>query len=152
MKRAFLSLVILVVVYGSTQAQIRKVPAVVTATIQAHYPKASSINYEDFLTRYRVHLRTDESKGGDSLIVAISNSGQIKSVTTILELTDIPKPVKEGLDKSKYRSWTVLSVERIAAPATDLQYILGVDGGTVFTKKNLYFSTSGQLLKDRNTL
>lgn len=147
MKKSFLFL-IGVLLISMAKSQIRSVPAVVKSTIQQHYPDAKNVSYEDFLTRYRVHFRENK----DSMTVTISNSGQIKSVSTQLDTSRIPAAVREGLSKSKYADWTIASVDKLEAPGADTQYVLEVDGGTILQKKNLYFSQSGQLLKDRRAL
>lgn len=86
------------------------------------------------------------------MTVAISGGGQIKSVSTRLKTSAIPAAVQLGFSKSKFADWTITTVDKVDAPGADSQYVLGVDGGSVLQKKNLYFSVEGQLLKDRQTL
>lgn len=129
-------------------AQIRSVPPVVKSTIESHYPEAKHVEYEDFLTRYQVHLVS----GKDSIVVAISNGGKIKSVSTILSLESLPEAVETGLSKSKYADWELTNLEKLERPGADLQYKLTLDGGNAWNRKNVYFSKSGRLLKDRRAL
>lgn len=129
-------------------AQIRSVPPVVKSTIKSHYPQAKNVEYEDFLTRYQVHLVSGE----DSLVVAISNGGQIKSISTILAVDELPEAVATGLSKSKYADWKLTNLEKLERPGADSQYKLTLDGGNAWSRKNVYFSKSGRLLKDRRAI
>lgn len=131
----------------STQAQIRKIPAVVTDSFKEKYPDASGVEWRDKVSVFSAVF----SKDGVSYEAKYNSKGEWLNTENIVAVDNLPSVIKEGLEKSKYAEWEIEKVHQVQLPDDNTQYRLLV-GKTDLQKKNLLFSSQGRLLKDKITL
>jgi hypothetical protein len=150
MKKIFsisLTLLLAVVVSNTSFAQIRKIPAEVTSSFTAKYPQATEVEWRDKLTSFAASFNID----GTDYVATFSNKGEWENTEQGFDQNDLPKPVQDGFEKSKYADWDVNQVIKIEMPDDVIQYRIEVSKGDI-NKKNLYFNSNGRMLKDKRTL
>jgi putative PepSY-like beta-lactamase-inhibitor len=128
-------------------AQIRKIPATVTDSFKEKYPDANGVEWRDKLSVFSAMFEKD----GVPYEAKYNSKGQWLNTENEIKTEDLPSAVHEGLEKSKYADWEIENVYKIQLPDNVTQYRLHV-GKTDLQKKNLLFSSKGQLLKDKITL
>ena len=149
MKKMFFVTVLLSAV-GFTQivnAQIRKIPAEVTNAFSEKYDNAKNVEWKDNLTAF---VASFERKG-DKYEAKFNKKGEWQSTEKELEISDLPRKVNDGFEKSKYSEWEVKSVYEIELPDDVMQYQVHVAKSDI-QQKNLLFNDKGKLLKDNLTL
>jgi hypothetical protein len=132
-------------------AQFRSVPAVVTDSFKLKYPNASAVSWSDKLLAGG--FQASFTEGNDKYVSRFGNKGDWQWTTKKIARDAVPGPVKDGLAKSKYADadWEVKTVTMKFLPGNIVQYLLFVEKSDL-NKKNLLFSSEGQLLKDGATL
>ena len=80
-----------------------------------------------------------------------SNKGVWQNTESELKTEELPGSIKDGYDKSKYAEWKMNNITKIDLPGEKVQYRIVAEKSDL-QKKNLLFSTTGQLLKDNITL
>jgi len=133
------------------QAQFRSVPSVVTDSFKLKYPHASAVSWSDKLLAGG--FQASFTDGKEKFTARFGNKGDWQWTTKKITKDEIPAPVKDGLAKSKYAGteWEVKTVTIKFMPGNITQYLLFVEKSDL-NKKNLTFSSEGQLLKDSSTL
>ncbi|MBN9385157.1 MAG: PepSY-like domain-containing protein [Chitinophagaceae bacterium] len=131
----------------SVHAQFRKIPGVVTDSFKVKYPSAKAVTWKDRTTSFQATFTL-----GDNEYVAKYNSkGEWQQSEKKIKEEDIPASVKDGLSKSKYADWKIGSVTHRDLPGGKVEYTISVSNGTL-SKRNLTFSSEGQLKRDGITL
>ena|SRR5258707_9202693 len=133
------------------QAQFRSVPAAVTDSFKAKYPGATAVSWSDKLLAGSFQATFTENN--EKYTARFGNKGEWQWSTKKITKDAMPGPVKDGLSKSKYASseWEVKTVTMKFLPGNTVQYLIYVEKSDL-NKKNLLFSSEGQLLKDGATL
>ncbi|HXB07203.1 MAG TPA: PepSY-like domain-containing protein [Puia sp.] len=152
-KTIFLSALcgVLLMTAVGAQAQFRSVPAVVTDSFKLKYPGATAVSWSDKLLAGGFQASFTENK--EKYVARFGNKGDWQWTTKKIKKEDLPAPVKDGLSKSKYADtdWEVKTVTMKFLPGNIVQYMIFVEKSDL-NKKNLLFSSDGQLLKDGATL
>jgi hypothetical protein len=143
----FLALSLGILAANTSFAQIRKIPAEVTSSFTAKYPQATEVEWRDKLTSFAASFNID----GTDYVATFSNKGEWENTEQGFDQKELPKPVQDGFEKSKYADWEVNQVTKIEMPNDVLQYKIEVGKGDI-NKKNLYFNSNGRMLKDKRTL
>jgi hypothetical protein len=148
-KTLFISSLIAVTFFISfaASAQFGGIPAAVTDTFKARYPKAEKVTWKDKITVYVASFYMDNADQE----ARFSHKGEWQSTEKVMKQPDLPASVKDGLDKSKYYDWKVEDVFVRYIPSGLTQYHIVVSGSGL-GKKNLLFSSEGRLIKDNSTL
>jgi hypothetical protein len=150
MKKLFFLFLVCLAAVGA-DAQFRSVPAAVTDSFKARYPGAKGVNWADKLLAggFQATFTLDN----DSYQARFSNKGEWEWSTKKISKDALPAGVKDGLAKSKYAGseWEVKNVAMKFLPGNVVQYLILVEKSGL-NKKNLTFSSDGQLLKDSSTL
>lgn len=131
----------------TSQAQIRKIPAVVTESFKTKYPGAANVEWKDKLTAFVAVF----DQGTTKFEARFNSKGEWLQSEHVTTEADFPAPVKDGLSKSKYADWKATNFYIIDLPGNKTQYRVSVEKSDL-QKKNLLFSSEGQLLKDKMTL
>jgi len=131
----------------AAQAQIRKIPAVVTEAFKTKYPTAANVEWKDKLTAFVANF----DEGSAKYEARFSSKGEWQQSEHATTEADLPAPIKDGLAKSKYADWKATSFYVRDLPGNKTQYRISVEKSDL-QKKNLLFSSDGQLLKDSMTL
>jgi len=131
----------------ASQAQIRKIPAVVTESFKAKYPTAANVEWKDKLTAFVAEFNDGTAK----CEARFSSKGEWLQTERATTQADLPAAVKDGLSKSKYADWKATEFFIRDLPGSKTQYRISVEKSDL-QKKNLLFSSEGQLLKDSMTL
>ena len=149
MKKMFFVTVLLSAVSFTqiVNAQIRKIPAEVTNAFSEKYDNAKNVEWKDNLTAF---VASFERKG-DKYEAKFNKKGEWQSTEKELEISDLPRKVNDGFEKSKYSEWEVKSVYEIELPGDVTQYRVHVAKSDI-QQKNLLFNDKGKLLKDNHTL
>jgi len=135
-------------IYGTANAQMRKIPAEVTEAFRGKYPTALNVEWRDRLTGFTAVFDQDnihyEAK--------FTNKGFWQSTENKIADADIPASVKDGFNKSKYaEEWTIKTAYKIALREDKTQYRLDIEKNDI-QKKHLFFDPTGRLLRDNITL
>ena len=145
--RYCLALGFVVALFGTATAQVRKVPATVTEAFRTKYPMALNVEWRDRLSGFTASFDQDnvhyESK--------FNNKGIWQSTENKVEEKDLPAPVKDGFEKSKFAEWTIDEAYKIQIPGEKVQYRVQIEKSDI-QKKNLLFSSEGRLISDKITL
>ena len=129
------------------QAQIRKIPAAVTESFKSKYPNAANVEWKDKITAFAANFDMGTAK----YEAKFSTKGEWQQTEHTTTQADLPAPVKDGLSKSKYADWKATDFYTRDLPGNKTQYRISVEKSDL-QKKNLLFSSDGQLLKDSMTL
>jgi len=132
---------------AAATAQFRSIPGTVTDSFKAKYPNATSVKWADKLTVFQATFTLD----GETYQARYNSKGEWQQSQKNISEDKLPGVVKDGLAKSKYADWKIEKVLTRYLPGSKTQYGLSVSNGSI-TKKNLLFSSEGQLLKDNTTL
>ena len=128
-------------------AQFRKIPGVVTDSFKVKYPTAKGVSWRDKTTSFQASFKL----GKDEYTAKYSSKGEWQQSEKKIKEEDIPAAVKDGLSKSKYADWKIGSVIHRDLPGNKVEYTIAVSNGTL-SKRNLTFSSEGQLQRDAITL
>ena len=139
--------VITVLAVQTTSAQIRKIPAEVTEALKSKYPDASNVTWKDKITDFAANFEINNEK----MEARFTSKGEWLNTDKEIMESDLPGEIKDGLNKSKYVDWEAKSFYRIDLPDNKIQFRIQV-AKSGLQKKNLLFSSDGQLLKDNITL
>jgi hypothetical protein len=131
----------------AAQAQFRKIPGAVTDSFKGKYPNAQTVSWDDKVSAFQASFTLD----GEIYEARYDSKGEWLGSQKKIQIDKIPAAVKDGLAKSKYADWEVKTVITRYLPEGKEQYGIGVYQKGL-NKKNLLFSSEGQLLKDKYTL
>jgi hypothetical protein len=151
MKKTFFVLLSFVALLATTdvQAQFRSLPGAVTDSFKTRYPQAKNVSWSDKVSAFQAVF----TEGADRVTARFSKDGQWQGASKHIPKDALPSVVKDGLSKSKYAGaeWEIRTVTVKYLPGSVTQYQVLVQKSDI-QKKNLLFSSDGQLLEDRNTL
>lgn len=131
----------------SANAQFRKIPGEVTDAFKEKYSNASQVSWKDNITSFQASFKI----GNDNLKAYYNSKGEWQKTEKTYTPDALPRDVKDGFKKSKYAGWEVKDILYVEEKDKQPQYRMQVRKSDL-QKKNLYFSTSGQLLDDSITL
>jgi hypothetical protein len=134
---------------SSVHAQFRSLPSVVTDSFKVKYPSAQQVSWSDKLSAWQASFKLD----ADTYTARFSSKGEWLGSVKKIAQSSLPAAVSDGLSKSKYADadWKVGTVTERYLPGGTIQYSIFVSKSGL-QKKNLLFSSTGQLLKDDATL
>ena len=128
-------------------AQVREIPEAVKETFTSQYPGAENVTYEDNLVSVQVHFKLN----GENMIAAYNNKGRWKDTEKDWSFDQLPEPVKDGFQKSKYADWKVTEVKMILRPGGSDRYRIKAEKNDI-QKKHIFFNKAGRLVDDSITL
>jgi len=130
-------------------AQVREIPEIVELHFTNQYPKASKIDFKDYVVKIQVHFELD----GDQMMATYSNKGIWKGSEKVWEFEKLPHEVMDGFEKSKYAGddWEVDETVILYLPGNVEQYRLRVKKNDL-QKKYLFFNEKGRLVRTSVTL
>lgn len=133
----------------TSSGQIREIPEIVELHFTNQYPKASKIEYKDYVVKVQVHFELE----GEAMMATYTNKGIWKGTEKASEFDKLPVDVKDGFEKSKYAGddWEVDETVVLHLPGNVEQYRLRIKKSDL-QKKYLFFNTSGRLLRTSVTL
>jgi len=133
---------------GNVEAQFRSIPGPVTDSFKLKYSAAKSVTWSDDITAFKAVFILDNEK----YTARYSKKGEWQSSQKKIDFEKVPSTVKDGLSKSKYTGdWKIGAVTVRYLPGEVTQYNIVVYKNDI-QRKNLLFSSAGQLLKDNATL
>lgn len=151
MKKSLYLLIVLgfMMTAGRVDAQFRSIPSVVTDSFKVKYPTAANVSWSDKVSNFQASFMM----GKDRLVAKYDSKGVWQQTWQKISKDELPGAVKDGLSKSKYAGadWAIKSVTMYHNPGNVTQYGMLVQKSSL-EKKNLLFSSDGQLLKDSSTL
>jgi len=143
-----LALCLTAAIYNTADAQVRKIPAEVTEAFRQKYPTALNVEWHDHLTNFTATFDLDKVH----YEAKFNNKGFWQNTENKIEDSAIPAPVKDGFQKSKYaEDWNIKQAYKIALREDKTQYRLEIQKNDI-QKKQLYFDSTGRLLRDNITL
>src|SRR6266568_4782975 len=108
-----LAVLFVLAIYNTADAQVRKVPAVVTEAFRSKYPMATNIEWRDRLSGFTATFDLNNTHYESKF----NNKGLWQSTENKITESDLPEAVKDGFQKSKYAAeWTMDEVYKIAIP------------------------------------
>jgi hypothetical protein len=147
MKYKWMFSLALFLVMLSAKAQFRKIPAVVTDSFKTKYENATKVSWKDNIANFQASFKI----GNDNAKAFYSSKGEWLKTERNYSIEGLPEEIKDGLKKSKYAGWRVKEILYVEEHDKQPKYRVQVRKGDL-QKKNLYFSTTGQLLDDSITL
>ncbi len=151
MKKLFSLLLISVgLLMGSkTYAQFRSIPGAVTDSFKVRYPSATDVNWSDKVSSFSATFNFN----GEKYQAWYNSKGEWQKSEKKIKMETVPAEVKDGLSKSKYADpeWKTGTVTERFLPGNVIQYNIFVYKNDI-SRRNLLFSSKGQLLKDGSTL
>ena len=128
-------------------AQFRKVPGTVTDAFKEKYPNATQVEWKDKLSSFAAVFYIGNQKHE----TRFNSKGEWLQTEFVINKDSLPKPIAEGLDKSKYAEWVIDDAYKILLPGDVVQYRLEAEKSSL-QRKHLVFNSDGRLLKDKATL
>ncbi|OQP47276.1 hypothetical protein A4H97_07160 [Niastella yeongjuensis] len=143
-----LALCFTISLYNIADAQVRKVPAEVTEAFRQKYPSALNVEWRDRLSGFTAAFDQDKVH----YEAKFTNKGFWQSTENKIEDANIPGGVKDGFQKSKYaEEWNIKQAYKIDLREAKTQYRLDIQKNDI-QKKQLFFDSTGRLLRDNITL
>jgi len=142
-----LTLLLILLISGFAQAQIRKIPAAVTEAFKARYPHAEKVVWKDEITSFEAQFTLN----GFAMTADFNSKGEWQNSEKKIKFTDLPAAVNDGFKKSRYADWETTNVVEIDKNSESLQYRIEVKKSAV-QKKYLFFDTNGRLIRDAITI
>ena len=127
----------------TSNAQFRDIPSEVTDSFDEKFPKASHVSWKDKITVFQADFEQKNQK----VKATFNAKGEWQKTERQLLVSKLPGAVNDGFKKSKYAAYTVRQAIEIDDHEKGLLYKVVVKRGDV-TKRNLYFTAQGQLIKD----
>ncbi|HEV3327084.1 MAG TPA: hypothetical protein VG052_15825 [Puia sp.] len=131
------------------RAQFRSLPAAVTDSFKVRYPNAQQVSWTDKFNAFQANFMQDTTL----YTARFKATGEFQWATKRIAQASLPAAVADGFSKSKYADpeWKVGSVVVHYLPGGVIQYTISI-AKSGLQKKNLLFSSTGQLIKDDATL
>lgn len=147
--RVSIALLFVLLAMNSNQldAQIRKIPAVVTEAFKQKYPSAGNVEWKDKITSFRA----DFTMNSENYEAKFNNKGEWQQTEKAIDKNKLPAAVNDGFAKSKYSDWDVTSVAHIEFKDGHVEYRVLVKKNDI-EKKYLFFNKEGKLLRDTITI
>ncbi len=142
-----LTLLLILLISGFAEAQIRKIPAAVTEAFKARYPHAEKVAWKDEITSFEARFTLN----GFAMTADFNSKGEWQNSEKKIKFTDLPAAVNDGFKKSKYADWETTNIVEIDKNSESLQYRIEVKKSAV-QKKYLFFDTNGRLIRDAITI
>lgn len=128
-------------------AQFRKVPSEVTNAFSAAYPSVTNVSWKDNITNFSVQFDI----AGDHAEAKYSAKGEWMQTIRDMRAEELPAPVKDGFQKSKYNDWQQKEIREIKEKNKETVYRFYVIKSNI-NKRYLFFNDRGQLTRDALTL
>lgn len=144
---AILSLCMLSLAMSTASAQIRKIPAAVTEAFEARYPDAQQVEWRDKLSAFTASFELKSV----AYQASFNSGGEWLQTEHEVDADDLPDPVQDGFEKSRFADWNLERADLIELPDDAIQYRLLVSKGDI-RRRHLFFNEKGRLLKDRIAL
>lgn len=138
---------IFAIIAPETYSQLRKIPAEVTTSFTKKYPDATAVEWRDKLSSFTASFTLDSI----TYVASFDSNGQWENTEQVIDKDDLPLEVQNGFQKSRYSDWDVALVNKIELANDEVQYRVEVGKGDI-KRRNLYFDSTGKMLKDRLTL
>ncbi len=135
------------VAYTAVNAQLRKIPAKVTNNFKNRYPEASNVVWRDIITSVQADFVMD----GERYKADFNRRGKWEKTIISETGNELPLVIKDGWQKSKYKSWKIRSVQ-IVYYANGKKHFYVIAAKNDVRKKGLVFNRRGQLLSDNMTI
>ncbi|MBO9198920.1 MULTISPECIES: PepSY-like domain-containing protein [Niastella] len=143
-----LALTLTFAIYNTADAQVRKVPAEVTEAFRQKYPTALNVEWRDRLSGFTASF----DQNNIHYEAKFTNKGFWQSTENKVPDADILPAVKEGFQKSKYaEEWSIKQAYKIDLREAKTQYRLDIQKNDIL-KKQLFFDSTGRMLRDNITL
>jgi len=139
--------VALIISVSTASAQFRKIPAVVTDAFKAKYANATGLEWKDKLTSFEA----DFTVGEKPMKAYFTSKGEWIKTETKHSFENLPADVKDGFKKSKYADLSVTDVLQIDENEKGELYKVVVKKNE-YSKRNLVFTKTGQLVSDNGSL
>lgn len=131
----------------SASAQLRKVPAEVTAAFESKYPEAKKVSWKDNITNFEARFILSDVETS----AKFNKKGEWLVTEKTVEYIGLPEAVQDGFKKSKYADWEVKKVAMVDESDRELVYRILVKKNDV-QKRYLFFNKDGKLTKDPITI
>ncbi|NCI50261.1 hypothetical protein GWC95_10030 [Sediminibacterium roseum] len=147
MKKAIILFLSLFMIIGATDAQLRKVPSVVTNAFSAQYPTATNLTWKDNLTNFEAQF----DLSGNHTVAKFKSTGEWIETQKDLTFDGLSAAVRDGFNKSKYNDWPKEEIKEISSKGKGTNYRIYVRKADL-NKRYLFFNTQGVLIRDAITL
>lgn len=137
---------ILFLAVSGVDAQFRKIPAVVTDAFKTKFATATGVEWKDKLTAFEADFKLADK----DTKAYFSSKGEWLKTETKHTYNSLPLEVKDGFKKSKYADLSVIDVTQIDEKEKGLLYKVVVRKNE-YSKRNLVFTKSGQLVSDNGS-
>lgn len=140
----FLAAFFMSAIFFTANAQFRDIPSVVTDSFIVRFPKATHVSWKDKVTAFQAEF----DQNNEELRVYYSSKGEWLKTERKVEMLKLPSSVKDGFNKSKYAAYSISDITETIDHEKGLLYkVIAARKGSI-TKRVLYFTDKGQLVKD----
>ena len=137
-----------VTLFSTAHAQVRKLPAEVTEAFRQKYPTAMNVEWRDRLSGFTATF----DQNNVHYEAKFTNKGFWQSTENKMPTSELSPAIKDGFQKSKYaEEWTIKQVYKIALREDKTQYRVEIQKNDI-QKKQLFFDSTGRMLRDNITL
>ncbi len=143
MKKTIFGCLLMVCMLTTVNAQFRNIPSVVTDSFSLRYANATHVEWKDKITSFQASFE----QNNETFRTNFSSKGEWLRTEKDMDMTLLPEPVKDGFEKSKYAGYDVKEITEVDDREKGHNYKVVVNNGT-FIRRNLVFTTKGQLVKD----
>src|SRR5690606_35907422 len=109
---AILSLCMLSLAMSTASAQIRKIPAAVTEAFEARYPDAQQVEWRDKLSAFTASFELKSV----AYQASFNSGGEWLQTEHEVDADDLPDPVQDGFEKSRFADWNLERADLIELP------------------------------------
>jgi len=145
-KKLFFLLVVLFTA-ATVDAQFRKIPAEVTDAFKEKYASAAGVSWKDRISSFQADFKIDDKE----MKSTFSSAGEWLKTETKDFFEKVPLEIKDGFKKSKYAASPIQEVLKVEGKDQLTQYKIIVKRND-FNKRDLLFSSEGQLISDNISL
>ncbi len=129
---------------ATANAQLFAVPEIVKQTFAKQYPDAKDAKWSDGLDNYTVRFML----GDKNLKASYAPKGDWAWTETKVERTELPKPVQDGFNNSKYKDWPVKETVTVTKPRAEANEYKIVVQKSALKKRVLVFDAKGRLYEE----
>lgn len=146
-KTRLFCIALLLCLFSSAFAQVRKIPSEVTNAFAEKFKGATDVEWKDNVTNFEAEFKLDSYE----MSAYYNGKGEWQETDTKMPFADLPAAVKDGFGKSKYTDWKKGEHGyKIEKAKEGVLYRIYVNKG--INKKYLYFDETGKLEKEALTI
>ncbi len=124
-----------------THAQVVNIPAKAKEHFLKTYTSASDVDWSNNVSNYTVKFKS----GGNTMRGHYRLDGTWNFTETLMDVKDIPAPVKASYDKSRFADWSIASVTKV--DNDNKEHLYRVEAKKGVAKEFVFYDKTGKEVK-----